>query len=162
MRLVVGLRPVSDTTRWTGHAAEPADGLELRCAGAWAGQAGLRWVAGGPEASQPRGCEAMGGLLAAGQPDYAAGCAWNLGWAGWAELCLGVAGSASYTLGPEAGWQVAGWAGPEACRRHVRHASRRAEGLYFETSLTLRRRGWVCWMTWGQTRAGGQGLTSLG
>ena len=28
------------------------------------------------------------GLLAAGQPDYAAGCAWNLGWAGWAELCL--------------------------------------------------------------------------
>ena len=31
----------------------------------------------------------MGGLLAAGQPDYAAGCAWNLGWAGWAELCLG-------------------------------------------------------------------------
>ena len=33
--------------------------------------------------------EAMGGLLAAGQPDYAAGCAWNLGWAGWAELCLG-------------------------------------------------------------------------
>ena len=31
----------------------------------------------------------MGGLLAAGQPDQAAGCAWNLGWAGWAELCLG-------------------------------------------------------------------------
>ena len=31
----------------------------------------------------------MGGLLAAGQPGYAAGCAWNLGWAGWAELCLG-------------------------------------------------------------------------
>ena len=57
----------------------------------------------------------MGGLLAAGQPDYAAGCAWNLGWAGW-------------TLGPEAGWRVAGWAGPEASRRHVRHASRRAEG----------------------------------
>ena len=31
----------------------------------------------------------MGGLLAAGQPDYAVGCAWNFGWAGWAELCLG-------------------------------------------------------------------------
>ena len=31
----------------------------------------------------------MGGLLAAGQPDQAAGCAWNLGWAGWAEPCLG-------------------------------------------------------------------------
>ena len=29
------------------------------------------------------------GLLAAGQPDQAAGCVWNLGWAGWAELCLG-------------------------------------------------------------------------
>ena len=29
----------------------------------------------------------MGGLLAAG--DQAAGCAWNLGWAGWAEPCLG-------------------------------------------------------------------------
>ena len=28
----------------------------------------------------------MGGLLAAGQLDDAAGCAWNLGWA---ELCLG-------------------------------------------------------------------------
>ena len=26
----------------------------------------------------------MGGLLAAGQPDYAVGCAWNFGWAGWA------------------------------------------------------------------------------
>ena len=38
--------------------------------------------------------------------------------AGWAR-------PVSYTLGPEAGWQVAGWAGP----RHVRHASRRAEGL---------------------------------
>ena len=25
--------------------------------------------------------------------------------------------------------RVAGWAGPEASRRHVRHASRRAEGL---------------------------------
>ena len=46
----------------------------------------------------------MGGLLAAGQPDYAAGCAWNL---------------VSYTLGPEAGWRVAGWAGPKASRRHV-------------------------------------------
>ena len=31
----------------------------------------------------------MGGLLAAGQPDYAVNCAWNFGWAGWAELCLG-------------------------------------------------------------------------
>ena len=44
------------------------------------------------------------GWLAAGQPDYAVGCAWNFGWAGWAELCLG--GSlrpVSYTLGPEAG-----------------------------------------------------------
>ena len=27
----------------------------------------------------------------------------------------------------KAGWRVAGW--PEASRRHVRHASRRAEGL---------------------------------
>ena len=59
--------------------------------------------------------------------------------AGWAR-------PVSYTLGPEAGWRVAGWAGPEASRRHVRHASRRAEGLglrlvsgYFETSLRLRR-----------------------
>ena len=34
----------------------------------------------------------MGGLLAAGQPDYAAGCAWNLGWAGWAGLCAAWAG----------------------------------------------------------------------
>ena len=53
----------------------------------------------------------MGGLLAAGQPDYAA----NLGWAGWAELCFArVAGWArpvSYTLGPEAGWRVAGGLG---------------------------------------------------
>ena len=56
----------------------------------------------------------MGGLLAAGQPDQAAGCAWNLGWVGWAELCLGGwARPVSYTLGPEAGWRV-GWAGPEA------------------------------------------------
>ena len=35
--------------------------------------------------------------------------------AGWAR-------PVSYTLGPEAGWRVAGWA--EASRRHVRHASR--------------------------------------
>ena len=42
--------------------------------------------------------------------------------AGWAR-------PVSYTLGPEAGWRVAGWAGLEASRRHVRHASRRAEGL---------------------------------
>ena len=55
---------------------------------------------------------------------------------GWAELCLGGARPVSYTLGPEAGWRVAG---PEASRRHVRHASRRAEGLaslrlaYFES-----------------------------
>ena len=27
--------------------------------------------------------------MAAGQPDYGVGCAWNFGWAGWAELCLG-------------------------------------------------------------------------
>ena len=48
----------------------------------------------------------MGGLLAAGQPDQAAGCAWNLGWAGWAELgrVAGWARPVSYTLGPEAGW----------------------------------------------------------
>ena len=56
-------------------------GKEMRRA--WAGQAGLRWVA---KLVSAAGCEAMGGLLAAGQP---AGCAWNLGWAGWAELCLG-------------------------------------------------------------------------
>ena len=32
----------------------------------------------------------MGGLLAAGQPTtLLVGCAWNFGWAGWAELCLG-------------------------------------------------------------------------
>ena len=42
--------------------------------------------------------------------------------AGWAR-------PVSYTLGPEAGWRVAGWAGPEASRRHVRHASRRAEDV---------------------------------
>ena len=59
----------------------------------------------------------MGGLLAAGQPDHAT-CAWAV-----------LGGPVSYTLGPEAGWRVAGWAGPEASRRHVRHASRRAEGL---------------------------------
>ena len=89
---------------------------------AWAGQAGLRWVAGwaGPEASL----------------SHKAAKPW-VGWAAglrcWLRLVLGrVAGWArpvSYTLGPEAGWQVAGWAGPEASRRHVRHASRRAEGL---------------------------------
>ena len=61
----------------------------------------------------------MGGLLAAGQLDQAAGCAWNLGWR--AGL---------------SGWRV-GWAGPEASRRHVRHASRRAEGLGLR--LVLRR-----------------------
>ena len=67
--------------------------------------------------------------------------------AGWAR-------PVSYTLG----WRVAGWAGPEASRRHVRQP---AGGLrvgrlvsgYFETAP----KGLVCWMTWGQTRAGGQG-----
>ena len=80
MRLVVGLRPVSDTldkpdlARW----AEP----RLRSHG---------WVAGCRTAA-----------------------AWNLGWAGWAELCLGGLLDGQYTLGPEAGWRVAGWAGPVA------------------------------------------------
>ena len=64
----------------------------------------------------------MGGLLAAGQLD----CWLRLGGLGCA---CGWARPVSYTLGPEAGWRVAGWAGPEASRRHVRHASRRAEGL---------------------------------
>ena len=56
----------------------------------------------------------MGGLLAAGQPDYAAGCAWNLGWAGWAERDgQGLFQTAPKGSGPEMrrglGW--AGWAG---------------------------------------------------
>ena len=61
-------------------SAQSETGLKVRC--------GLGWVAGwaGPEASLSHKDEAMGGLLAAGQPDYAARCA---GWAGWAELCLG-------------------------------------------------------------------------
>ena len=66
-------------------------------------QGGLGWgwlrrVAGwaGPEASLSH--EAMGGLLAAGQPDYAVGSAWNFGWAGWAELCLGRLGKAHLGL----------------------------------------------------------------
>ena len=84
----------------------------------------------------------MGGLLAAGQPDQAAGCAWNLGWAGWAELCLGGLldgqGLCHTHLGLS-GWRV-GWAGPEASRRHVRHASRRAEGLGLRR---VSRRGWA-------------------
>ena len=99
----------------------------------------------------------MGGLLAAGQPDQAAGCAWNLGRAGWAELCLGGLldgqGLCHTHLGLS-GWRV-GWAGPEASRRHVRHASRRAEGLGLRL---VSRRGWACWVIWGQMRAGGQGL----
>ena len=110
---------------------------------------GLGRLWAGPEASPSRG------LLAAGQP--AAGCAWNLGWAGWAELCLGGLldgqGLCHTHLGLS-GWRV-GWAGPEASRRHVRHASRRAEGLGLRLVL---RRGWACWMIWGQMRAGGQGL----
>ena len=80
----------------------------------------------------------MGGLLAAGQPDQAAGCAW----AGWAELCLGGLldgqGLCHTHLGLS-GWRV-GWAGPEASRRHVRHASRRAEGLGLRL---VSRRGWA-------------------
>ena len=59
----------------------------------------------------------MGGLLAAGQPDYAVGCAWKFGWAGWAELCLG--GSLD---GQGLSHTHLGWAEPEASRRHVRHA----------------------------------------
>ena len=74
----------------------------------------------------------MGGLLAAGSRTALVALET---WAGWAGR---VAGSVSYTLGPEAGWQVAGWAGPEACRRHVRHASRRAEGLGLTGWHTLR------------------------
>ena len=59
----------------------------------------------------------MGGLLAAGQPDQAAGCAWNLGWAGWAEPCLGGAcwmrlGGADRP-GQQAGCWL-GWAGAHA------------------------------------------------
>ena len=46
-------------------------------------------------------------------------------------------------------------AGPEASRRHVRHASRRAEGLGLRL---VSRRGWACWMIWGQMRAGGPQL----
>ena len=70
-------------------------------------------------------------------------------------MCLGGLldgqGPVSYTLGPEAGWRV-GWAGPEASRRHVRHASRRAEGLGLRLVSG--------WHTTG-TQAGGQGLASL-
>ena len=93
----------------------------LRCAGAGFGL-GLKLVS----ATRLR---SHGWLLAAGQPDQAGGCAWNLGWAG-AELCLGGLldgqGLCHTHLGLS-GWRV-GWAGPEASRRHVRHASRRAEG----------------------------------
>ena len=70
----------------------------------------------------------MGGLLAAGQPDQAAGCAWNLGWAGWAELGLGQAcfrqawGRGWVGLTGLASRRVAGWAGPEPSLRHVRQA----------------------------------------
>ena len=85
------------------------------------------------------GCEAMGRLLAAGQPDYSVGCAWHFGWAGWAELCLG--GS---LLGPEAGKRVTGWAGPEASRRHVRHASRRPKGLGLLDDLGRDKPGLSC------------------
>ena len=64
-----------------------------------------------------------------------------LGWV------AGGARSVSYTL--EAGWQVAGWAGSEASRRHVRHASRRAEGLGLRlVSGRLRRRQDKAWPAW--------------
>ena len=92
----------------------------------------------------------MGGLLAAGQPDQAAGCAWNLGWAGWAELCLGGLldgqGLCHTHLGLS-GWRV-GWAGPEASRRHVRHASRSLEtglGLLDDLGPDASRRSRVAW-----------------
>ena len=111
--------------RW----AEPAGGLRAggRPSG-WhalremrrAGQAGLRWVAGWAGPSLSHKAAKPCGLLAAGQPDYAAGWAVLGRAAGWAR-------PVSYTRGPEAGWRVAGWAGPEASRRHVRHASRRAD-----------------------------------
>ena len=60
MRLVVGLRPVSDTLDKPdlggalGAGGRPSGWHALRCAGAWAGQAGLRWVAGWarPEATR--------------------------------------------------------------------------------------------------------------
>ena len=62
----------------------------------------------------------------------------------------------SYTLGPEAGWRVAGWAGPVA---HARH--RRAEGLRLVSGWHTLRPVSDCAEglgLWGQTRAGGQGL----
>ena len=81
----------------------------------------------------------MGGLLAAGQPDYWAGRAGlSCAWAGcWMGLGLRL---------------VAGWAGPEATRRHVRHASRPEASLrlaYFET------------MTWGRREQEIKALASL-
>ena len=50
---------------------------------------GLGWAGFGLGLKLVSATRLLGGLLAAGQPDQAAGCAWNLGWAGWAELRLG-------------------------------------------------------------------------
>ena len=46
--------------------------------------------------------------MAAGQPDYAVGCVWNFGWAGWAELCLG----GSLVVGLRLNLTLARWAEP--------------------------------------------------
>ena len=76
------------------------------------------------EAAKPWvGCWLLGSQV------YAVGCAWNFGWAGWAALCLGGSLDGQSLSHTHLGLRVAGWAGPEASRRHVRHASRRAEGL---------------------------------
>ena len=137
MRLVVGLRPVSDTLDKPdlAHWAEPAGGLgacpEMRCLG-WAGFGlGLKLVSHGWVA-----CRAAG-----------PGCWLCLG-AGWAELCLGglLDGQGLFHthLGLRLGGELAGL------------------GLRPVSGWRTLRRGWACWMTWGQTRAGGQGLASLG
>ena len=39
--------------------------------------------------------------------------------------------------------------------KHVKHANKQTEGLGLRL---VSRRGWACWMIWGQMRAGGQGL----
>ena len=66
-------------------------------------------------------------------------------WAGRAGVLLAGQGLCHTHLGLS-GWRV-GWAGPEASRRHVRHASRRAEGLGLRL---VSRRGWACWMIWAR------------
>ena len=92
-----GLRPANSGLRRVAGWAGPEASLSHEAAKPWVGC----WLLGSrttllvaPGTSAGRAglsCAwaGMGGLLAAGQPDYAAGCAWNLGWAGWAELCLG-------------------------------------------------------------------------